>query len=575
MQVPDRGQPHPVPEPPTLHIHGRRQLQNGRNGRSFHPISPSCAIRADGQQVIATSIDDSREDHLRLELSFKMLIGTRPSQRWVVLLVVIPIFLLVVAFHRITLTSKSPPVPALSPGEIPNFELQLQFWNNFRRVLDSNPPGTDPPKRLKKTEDVPFDPAGTYVRPDLLLLPETDIRRMRKAHERVVRKVKSDSSGLDLIYNAGTKGIVTAAGGTYLPSMLISLRLLRETGTQLPVEVFIASKDEYDGIICETILPTMNAHCVVLSDLLGPSISNLQHYQYKAFALLFSSFESVLWLDADAFPLHDVADLFQSAPFIQSGLVTWPDFFVPATSPTFYTITSQPIPPLHLRPATDGAHLLISKKTHEKTLLLAAYYNYYGPSHYYRLLSQGATGEGDKETFLAAASLLEAPFYAVREPIRPIGHRSTSGKMTTHATVQYSPADDFQLTSQGIDRAAKPDPMNPPPLPIPQPMPFFIHSFHPKINPVVIFGTPEDEFEDSPIWRVDGKPTRAWVDDKETVDGLVLGGEDREDGDVEKEFWSQVRWVACMLEDTGFKAWRRKGDICRRANEWFQGVFER
>ncbi|KAK7679537.1 Golgi alpha-1,2- mannosyltransferase [Cerrena zonata] len=49
------------------------------------------------------------------------------------------------------------------------------------------------------------------------------------------------------------------------------------------------------------------------------------------------------------------------------------------------------------------------------------YYNYYGPDYYYPLLSQGAAGEGDKETFIAAAHKLKLPYYQVKEFNREFG----------------------------------------------------------------------------------------------------------------------------------------------------------
>jgi len=55
------------------------------------------------------------------------------------------------------------------------------------------------------------------------------------------------------------------------------------------------------------------------------------------------------------------------------------------------------------------------------TLLLITYYNFYGPSHYYTLLSQGAVGQGDKEAYLAAAIALNTTFFDVKTPIAQLG----------------------------------------------------------------------------------------------------------------------------------------------------------
>lgn len=65
--------------------------------------------------------------------------------------------------------------------------------------------------------------------------------------------------------------------------------------------------------------------------------------------------------------------------------------------------------------------MLISKKIHEHTLLLSLFYNYYGPRYFYSLFTQGGNGEGDKETFAAAAAFYRLPFHRVEKRVQGIG----------------------------------------------------------------------------------------------------------------------------------------------------------
>jgi Mannosyltransferase putative len=51
---------------------------------------------------------------------------------------------------------------------------------------------------------------------------------------------------------------------------------------------------------------------------------------------------------------------------------------------------------VHVRSSTESGEIMYSKPKHELSLLLATYYNYYGPDFYYPLQSQGAPGEGDR-----------------------------------------------------------------------------------------------------------------------------------------------------------------------------------
>ncbi|EEH50691.1 uncharacterized protein PADG_06770 [Paracoccidioides brasiliensis Pb18] len=472
-------------------------------------------------------------------------------------------FLLFVGSQRIPLRSNTvPSAPsAPSPARDSSYERQVQFWKNLHNLLESNSPATDPPERLKKAENVLFDPNANYTRPDLFAISEGDVKQLQQVHQRVVQKIKNDNSSLELVYHRGKRGIVSAAGRKYLPTLVISLRLLRRSGTRFPVEVFIASQEQYDEVVCEQILPTMNAVCIVLSGILGTNVvSRLEPFQLKSFAMLFSSFEQLLWLDASCFPIHDAIEIFQSKPFTHVGLVTWPDFWSSDPSRFFNTIASKPEPPVSERASTDGGQLLISKKTHAKTLLLASYYNYYGETHFYLLLSQSDVGGSDKETYLAAASVLDEPFYAVNEPIRSIGHRNANGHLDSSATVQYSPTEDYKLTNQGINHVKD---ANAGPIP----HAFFLRTSYSKMSPVNLFDPSRNGSEEvSPIRGPDGKPSRAWTAEKETIDSL--GGPD-----VEREYWSHVRWTVCTLEGLQFKDWKDKEGTCQQAKEYFDAVF--
>ena len=55
-----------------------------------------------------------------------------------------------------------------------------------------------------------------------------------------------------------------------------------------------------------------------------------------------------------------------------------------------------------------------------QSLCLAAYYNYYGPQHYYTLISQGWAGWGDKDTFPIALRAMNEDFYMVPHQLRTL-----------------------------------------------------------------------------------------------------------------------------------------------------------
>lgn len=237
---------------------------------------------------------------------------------------------------------------------------------------------------------------------------------LRSAHSSFL----SLSENMTLPYQIGTKGIVSTASGALLPIFLISLRMLRRTGCVLPVELFVRDSGEYDEHICADVLPSLGAHCVLLSDLIGASstsqhsLQKVEKYQLKAFSILFSSFEDVFFLDADNLLLQDPTPLFSTSrstsPFKDNGLLLWPDFWASSTSPLFYDLASLPMPPLTMQASVESGQLLVSKRRMRRELLMTAYYNMYGPEWYYPLLSQGAPGQGDKETFFAGAEAVRA-----------------------------------------------------------------------------------------------------------------------------------------------------------------------
>ncbi|KAA8650982.1 uncharacterized protein ATNIH1004_003673 [Aspergillus tanneri] len=232
-------------------------------------------------------------------------------------------------------------------------------------------------------------------------------------------------------YQSGTKGIVSAAGGRYLPTFVVTLRILRRTGSTLPVELFLRDYLEY-----------------------------------------------------------------------------------------------------------------------EPTLLLAAYYNYYGPSFYYPLLGQGGPGEGDKDTFLQAATAVGENFYTVSEPVADLGHPDESGRgIIGAAMLQADPIEDYALTSQGKWRVKDPS--------VAEPVRgFFVHAYGPKFNAA------EDILGEKAHYK--GNPSRVWTAGK---DASILAGYD-----AEKAAWEEAKTVACTLEHA-FDTWKDKSGVCERMRRHWEAVF--
>lgn len=376
-----------------------------------------------------------------------------------------------------------------------------------------------------------------------LQLSDKELAAMTQSHSQVYKNVPEYAP--DGLYSGD--GIVYVGGGKFNWLTLLSIRALRAQGCQLPVEVLIPTLDEYELELCSRIFPVMNARCIHLpTALFGAAVPlfTFKGYQYKSLAILLSSFDNVLLMDSDNIPAYAPDHLFVNEPFLSTGLIVWPDFWRRSTSPDYFKIAGVEVSkteliarydehdgeykdqnplgdlnfdevPLHERlgtipdPSSESGQLMISKRTHMKALLLALYYNLYGPSHYYPLFSQGAQGEGDKETFLAATVVTLKPFYQVSRFLDALG-LIRDDRFQGKGMGQFDPVQDLDwvvkkrklrktLSGQAYyDAVAK----------LPQPKMIFVHANFPKLDPWSLKKAEESVDKDGVRYRLYGKGMR-------------------------------------------------------------------
>lgn len=430
------------------------------------------------------------------------------------------------------------------------------FWKEFAPLLVAGKPKIsrqEDEEAVKLTLKAPtqprFHPGWETSQPkNRLEVSDQDVSALHKSHEIFLSSLCIPDEHLPkLEYTPGTRGIVTSAGGDYFPVLLVSLLMLRRTGSNLPVEVLVASEDEYEPLICETVLPALNATCIVLSRILLTSRAHsglvITGYQLKIFAILFSTFEDLLFLDADNFPVHPPEILFDTKPYTNNNLVLWPDLWTPTFSPHLSSIIGVDAEIMQHRPTIEAGQILVSRKTHAKTLLLAAYYNMFG-EFYFPLQTQGGPGQGDKETFAAAALVLNETLYTVAQ--MP-SHLGTPGNGA--AVLQADPIADYHLSSlvRSENDTSIAEPTSKPP-------PFFIHAgWPPKLNALHNFRS-ERQFGSE-------------------ENSKALFGED-----VEPIVWGYMVEMACegMLE---FESWGggNKSDtgVCGQTRRSFRRMFGR
>ncbi|KIV90723.1 hypothetical protein PV10_05349 [Exophiala mesophila] len=443
----------------------------------------------------------------------------------------------------------------------PLYEARISFWSSIYPNIVQNKPQCEP-FRPVAGNPVGYDSTKhDELRPDRLAISPEQATELRSSHQRFTAHLVSANYTLPFTHH--TRGIVTTAGGQYLPVALLSLRMLRATGSQLPVEVFLASHSEWDSQICGIIFPTLNARCIVLEDIFNPSgqeaAPSINKYQYKIMSILFSSFEEVLFLDSDCFPVFDPSVYFKTKPFRTTGMIRWPDFWFPSEHSQFFDIAGIPQPELWAQASTESGELFYAKKNHTNSLLLALYYNIYGPDFYYPLQSQGNPGEGDKETFMWSAVAFNETFHSVQKPVQALGYRSKAGDWRGSAMIQFDPLEDLHNQKSFKSPAVADEDRGKMPV-----RPAFVHVNFPKIDPGSIFDDVSFGVT-GPTKDTDGRLRRIWHEDAQG--SIAYFGYD-----LERKLWEVVKEIACEYEET-ILAWQGKTAICERATQYWDTVF--
>lgn len=124
------------------------------------------------------------------------------------------------------------------------------------------------------------------------------------------------------------RGIVIGAGGAkYFGCGFACFYILRKLGCHLPVEFWYIDEYEMDNNmkkLCDGFgIKYVNATEYCKNNNLSPRILN--GWELKAFSTLHSSFQEVLYLDADNIPAKDPTYLFDDPRYRELGAIFWPD----------------------------------------------------------------------------------------------------------------------------------------------------------------------------------------------------------------------------------------------------------
>ncbi|TLD08153.1 hypothetical protein PspLS_11987 [Pyricularia sp. CBS 133598] len=444
----------------------------------------------------------------------------------------------------------SPPSPEL-----------VEFWKAALDAMMKAEPRIPPIKLTQNIAEVDIDPKFEHnkdqVRKEFVIISESDKEVLKSTHSQMLQSARQLGPKIHYTKNSetstgmGTRGIVMTAGGPYIHNALFSLHMLRRSGSFLPVQMFIDGPvTDFVREVCKGQMFELGVECHSMEAVFSttPQMPKLLKYQYKAFSMLFSSFDDVLFLDTDNFPALSPDDLFFSEPYKSRGLITWPDVWLSSTSPTFYEITGMTAPSLTERRSSESSVIMIKRSKHGDDLVMATYYNLWGPDRYYRLLSQGSPGEGDKETFLQAALLLDKPFWDIRTNVGILG-RWLNETFVGYGMKQADPKEDYRLFSAAPrgkhDAKAQSEEV--------QARKMFLHHNNLKIDMPSL----EIIMGDAMKLNKEGKLNRLWGDD----DTLIA----QSGYDVEKGMWEEILRYHCDPNPNA--------DGCSSLRTYFDSVF--
>ncbi|CAE7549769.1 MNN2 [Symbiodinium microadriaticum] len=229
-------------------------------------------------------------------------------------------------------------------------------------------------------------------------------------------------SGRGVVLVGGSNHHVSQHTHSYTFDALLCVASLRRTGSSLPVELW----HQGDAHLLSAKLPEH----VFLRDFRDVASENLEGYALPAVAMLHSSFEEFLYLDADNTVLLDPAPLFEISAYTTLGAVFWPDFPSFRRDSLIWRMTDQPYYPLQ---EVENGQLLIHRNRHLAKLELAYYFSM-NKDFYFKITL------GDKDLLMMAFLAFSTPFHQVSTPTGAMGYTTASGAFCGHTMLQHHPS---------------------------------------------------------------------------------------------------------------------------------------
>ncbi|KAG7392033.1 hypothetical protein PHYBOEH_006509 [Phytophthora boehmeriae] len=231
-------------------------------------------------------------------------------------------------------------------------------------------------------------------------------------------------------------GIVMVVYPKLLASAYATIRALRELlDCPLPVELWFRPQEmkHFPTAFAQLQQWSQGSNSITFREINQPGVTG---FATKVFAMYHSSFERVLFLDADNTPVRDPTFLFESQAFAKTGAVFWPDFWHPGR--TIFNLQPHSLVwelldlPFISMFEQESGQLLIDRRRHAAPLELVKFFAFHRPNHFDKM----KLAHGDKDLFRFAWLKLGAPFHMIATPPAVAG-KVVNGSFCGMTMAQY------------------------------------------------------------------------------------------------------------------------------------------
>jgi len=223
------------------------------------------------------------------------------------------------------------------------------------------------------------------------------------------------------------RGIVLCGGGdVYFPCIWICVRMLRNFGCTLPIEVWYRGPREMSNVMKALLGP----YDVVCRDAFAVArdfpVRRLDGWELKPYAILNSRFAEVLYIDADNVAVRNPEFLFETALYKETGSLFWQDLPNDTSGVSYLKDSAWELlgMPFRDEPLFESGQLLVDKRRCWRPLQLTLHLNEHS-DHYYTAFF------GDKDTFHLAWRKVEQEYSLNPHPPAMLGAQ--------HVLVQFDP----------------------------------------------------------------------------------------------------------------------------------------